>query len=213
MCFFISDTHFGHHNILGYDERPFKDTGEMDAELIGRWNAAVYDTDDVYILGDFIWTSDKNHAAEIVASLSGRKHLIVGNHDQVFTRNKKFFLEDEELLDEIVEYKELFIEATNSHIVLCHYPMPFFKNIFHGWYHFYGHVHNTPEWYCCEQLRKSSSEYYKSAARMLNVGCMMKYMDYAPKSFTALDKELQSMYADCPNLSYSKPSEKKTKGA
>ncbi|MDO5358956.1 MAG: hypothetical protein Q4E80_06235 [Slackia faecicanis] len=55
--YYISDTHFGHANIIRLSNRPFLDIAEMNAELIARWNAKVTDDDDVYMLGDFAYRS------------------------------------------------------------------------------------------------------------------------------------------------------------
>lgn len=53
--FYIADTHFGHANILRFDQRPFKDLEEMHDVLIDNWNRVVASADWVYILGDFCW--------------------------------------------------------------------------------------------------------------------------------------------------------------
>lgn len=37
QVWFISDTHFGHENIIRFCGRPFRDVEEMNAELIRRW--------------------------------------------------------------------------------------------------------------------------------------------------------------------------------
>lgn len=53
--FFTGDLHFGHENVLKFDNRPFTTVEEMDAELIRRWNNKVSNEDLVYVLGDMIW--------------------------------------------------------------------------------------------------------------------------------------------------------------
>jgi calcineurin-like phosphoesterase family protein len=50
--FYIADLHFGHWNIVRYDNRPFESIEEMDNALIRNWNNVVSDEDTVYILGD-----------------------------------------------------------------------------------------------------------------------------------------------------------------
>ena len=53
--FFTADTHFGHANVIRFDDRPFGSVDEMDEELIRRWNSKVGTEDFVYVLGDMIW--------------------------------------------------------------------------------------------------------------------------------------------------------------
>lgn len=78
--FFISDTHFGHKNILEYekDARPFKTVEEMNECIIERWNSVVKPKDIVYHLGDFAFGK---HNIRIAERLNGDKKLILGNHD------------------------------------------------------------------------------------------------------------------------------------
>lgn len=55
--FFTSDFHFGHKNIIRYDNRPFLSVEEMDAEIVRRWNAKVSPDDIVYILATLAGTT------------------------------------------------------------------------------------------------------------------------------------------------------------
>ena len=55
----------------------------MHAEIIKRWNKKVTNGDDVYILGDIGSRGYQNMHVELIAQLKGRKHLIVGNHDDI----------------------------------------------------------------------------------------------------------------------------------
>ena len=79
--FLIADTHFGHANIIRYCNRPFADVEEMDRTLRDCWNTAVGPGDDVIVLGDFACRLAPDRLRRLFDSLSGRKHLIVGNHD------------------------------------------------------------------------------------------------------------------------------------
>ena len=47
--FFTGDLHFGHENVIAFDNRPFSTVDEMDEELIKRWNAKVGKGDLVYV--------------------------------------------------------------------------------------------------------------------------------------------------------------------
>ena len=41
MIYYIADMHFGHKNVLRFDNRPFADTELMDEVLIHNWNERV----------------------------------------------------------------------------------------------------------------------------------------------------------------------------
>jgi calcineurin-like phosphoesterase family protein len=46
----ISDTHFGHNNIINYCDRPFSNVKEMNEAIIDNWNSVVKQNDLVYHL-------------------------------------------------------------------------------------------------------------------------------------------------------------------
>lgn len=88
--FFTADTHFGHFNIIGYCNRPFKTVEEQDEELIRRWNAVIKPEDTVWHLGDVCFHDEKNLPL-IIPRLNGIKHLVFGNHDRSHRRLRKYF--------------------------------------------------------------------------------------------------------------------------
>lgn len=136
MIYVTSDLHFGHKNIIEYENRPFKDIEEMDKKLIENWNNIITDKDTIYILGDFSWHRGEK-TNEILKKLKGRKILIIGNHDRNFLSDKKF---DRSLFEAIYDY--LVIKNNGTHYVLFHYPIAEFDGKNNGYIHLYGHIHS-----------------------------------------------------------------------
>lgn len=117
---------FGHKNILKFEAeaRPFADTDEMDEVLIANWNRVVAPGDVVIHLGDAIM-GDFQRGIEKMTRLNGTILLVPGNHDRVFSddRRRERFKDDylrafHEILPEQVE-----IELDSGDAVrLCHFP-------------------------------------------------------------------------------------------
>ena len=74
------------------------------------------------------------------------------------------------------------VKDNGKHIVLCHYPIPCFKNHYYGWYHLYGHVHNSFEYNMMEHDKYLMETLYNYPCNMYNVGAMMPYIDYTPRT-------------------------------
>lgn len=176
MNYYIGDLHFGHRNCLAFDNRPFRDTEEHDKALIDNWNEVVGIDDDVWILGDFSWYN-ATKTIEIFKQLNGNLHLCIGNHDKKLLKNKDV----RDLFIEIVDYKEIQL-SNNCCVVLSHYPIPCFNNHYYGWYHLYAHVHNSFEWNMMERVKYEMETLYDKPCHMYNVGCMMSYMGYTPRT-------------------------------
>ena len=170
--FYISDLHFGHTNILHFDHRPWLTITEHDKALIDNWNSVVTNEDTVYIIGDFHWGKEADWI-EVLEQLNGNKVLIKGNHDITPSKSRRYF-------QDVKDYKE--IDDNGRKVVLCHYPIPYFKNHFYGWYHLYGHVHNTFEYNMVEHQRYLMEELYSHPCEMYNCGAMMKWMNHTPKT-------------------------------
>lgn len=180
--YFIADLHLGHKNVLSFDNRPFKDVDENDSVIIANWNYAVGIDDDIYILGDISWYNSTK-TIDIMKTLNGNKHLIKGNHDGKLLKNKQ--LRDQFV--EITDYKELDL-GKGKGIVLCHYPIPCFKNHYYGWYHLYAHVHSSFEWNMMERVKYEMTELYDKPCLMFNVGAMIDYMNFTPRTLDEILK-------------------------
>lgn len=167
---YISDLHLGHKNVIRHDNRPFADVDEMNSAIIKNWNNTVNADDEVYIIGDFAW---KNSVGlEVLSQLKGRKFLILGNHDKP-TEEMKFYFEW------VKDYAV--VNDGDTQVVLSHYPIAHWYNQYRGAVHLYGHVHNTDDYLAFRR--------YSATCRLLdipfecyNVGCMMPYMGYTPRT-------------------------------
>lgn len=185
--YYISDLHIGHENIIRFDNRPFADINEMHRAVMDRWNSVVTGNDTVYILGDFIWAKQSLWPF-LVEPLAGQKVLIRGNHDP-----KQFTSEVRRLFQDVQSYKEIDDKdgENTRHLILSHYPMPFHHYAFlDDCWMLYGHVHETREYQLLRQLRKtikySCSERGHARGNFVNVGCMMPWMDYTPRTLNQI---------------------------
>ena len=128
-----SDTHFGHTNIIKYCDRPFTNTEDMDQAIIKDWNSKVGPEDLVIHLGDVTFKS-KSKMDFIMSQLSGKKMLILGNHD----RRQDL---EEHFLEGCFHY--LSITRGSQHYILMHYPIESWDRKFHDVPHLHGHCHGT----------------------------------------------------------------------
>ena len=172
MNLYSGDLHVGHRNAINFDQRPFADRDEMDEALIHLWNGRVQNDDDVWILGDFCYRSDKD-PVEYLKRLKGKKHLIVGNHDGVILKNKKA-LEYFETVEQMHTITDIYNKEPIQ-VVLCHYPLAEWNGMYRGAWHVYGHIHNN---------KNDTYEFMKTKERALNAGCMIN--NYTPVSFREL---------------------------
>lgn len=132
---FISDTHFGHANMLtftGADGKPvreFASVAEMDETMVDRWNAVVRPSDHVYHLGD---VALRKPQLQIVKRLAGQKRLIRGNHD-IF-EHKDYAA---------VGFQKTFSMRVFNNMLFTHIPIHprsvgrFARNV-------HGHIHDSP---------------------------------------------------------------------
>ncbi len=172
MNLYISDLHFGHRDIIGFDHRPFGDVEEMDQVLIKLWNDRVFEDDHVFIVGDLLCGSDK-HASWYLSQMKGHKHLIIGNHDEGM-------LDDDRAMSyfESVDYMKTVVdvyEGRKIKVFLCHYPMVSWGKETHGNWHIYGHIHS---------VRLQPYEAMQTISHTLNAAACIN--NYTPVSFREL---------------------------
>ena len=182
MDYFISDTHFFHENVIRFDNRPFTCIEEMNAKMRDWWNNTVSSKDRIYILGDFIWlpSSDPEYI-KFTKSLNGKKVLIKGNHDNA----EKFSSEFKNCFEDIKSRKE--IKLNKKRIIMDHYPLMMYRHdIDLNVFHFHGHTHITGEQDYVEKWTRQLVFNYSAGqptGQIINVGCMMPYMNYIPRTF------------------------------
>lgn len=77
---FTADLHLGHANIIKLCGRPYSSLGEMDYDLIRRWNERVKPEDTVFCIGDFCF-KNTNRFLDYCNQLNGNTIFLRGNHD------------------------------------------------------------------------------------------------------------------------------------
>jgi calcineurin-like phosphoesterase family protein len=139
----------------------------MDAAMIARWNEVVGDDDDGWILGDFCAYRD-GRLEEVFWRLRGRKHLVLGNHDE----------ELPSIMDlpwDSPPEKHLLIHVEGEPVFLCHYPMLSWPKAQKGAVHLFGHMHGC----------------VPGDTRMLDVG--VDVWDYRPVTMTEIHRRLRTL--------------------
>jgi len=146
--FFTADHHFGHANIIKFQERPFANVTEMDSELINRWNEVVGPDDTVYHLGDFTLG---NMATRYFMCLNGKIKMVVpkSHHDRRWLKHERAGWvsaggHDVELRLQIETIIVPLPDDSDKEfvsIVMCHYPFAVWEQKHYGSWHLHGHSH------------------------------------------------------------------------
>ena len=130
--YFSSDHHFGHAAARGFYRRPFASAAEMDRQMIDRWNAVISPGDEVWHLGDFAVHQPPQRVAQLLETLHGKKHLIVGNNDDASVTGCAGWVS-------VQSYAELIVDG--KRLVLCHYPFRTWRDMGRGAINLHGHSH------------------------------------------------------------------------
>ena len=121
----------------------------------------------VYILGDMAMRGKNSALLALVAQLKGKKILFRGNHD------------------DLSDYS---FDGKTYKLCLMHYPILMWNGQHRGSILLYAHTHNTVEEAFFQKCVKELNENKKlnvqqgKPIRAINVGCMMPYMGYEPRT-------------------------------
>ena len=173
--FFISDLHLGHENILQYDNRPYKDLDEMHNDIVEKWNSVVKTDSTVFYLGDFCMKFSEQ-IVELLKSLNGTIHFIMGNHDR-FNQIKGFnrFEIITPMLSVLISDSDA--RGRYQQIEMCHFPLLVWNKHHKGSWHLHGHCHHSLD---------KNSDYYKR--KVIDVGC--NGIGYTPISYSEVKEKM-----------------------
>lgn len=188
MRYFTADTHFSHHNILRYANRPWATVEAMDAALIANLNAAAGPDDELWILGDVALGPKEALAATISQLQAGRLVLLIGNHDRCFARrgatdgkrrkaHRARQLYHDAGFDEIYTHTRLTLTCGNT-VQLSHFPYPAGDRDQDRFLH--ARPHDDGSWLLCGHVHDS----WRQQGRQINVG--VDVWDYQPVSETRI---------------------------
>lgn len=173
--YFTSDLHLGHEKVIGFCNRPFQTTEEMDEALVQNWNSRVQPQDTVYCLGDMCFHKP-SIGVPILKRLAGNKILVQGNHDK-YSRTQYNAAGFSIVMDEIK------LRLNGITFLLSHYPywdkdatdandQRYFERrpIYRGNWLLCGHIHDK----------------WKVKDKQINVG--VDQWGYAPMSFIEIER-------------------------
>lgn len=158
MIFFSSDYHFGHDKEFLWGPRGLPSMFANSQAIVGNHNAIVKDEDDVYVLGDLM-LGDNEYGLQMIKSLKGKLHIILGNHD-TDTRIKLY-----EQLPNVVEitYAKV-IKIGKQYYYLSHYPTicsnyddkPYHNHMIN----LFGHTHQKGNFYWLDEYEENPFMYH-----------------------------------------------------
>lgn len=168
MRYFFADPHFGDSDIIRYENRPFKNSDEMNRAIVENWNSVISEDDEVFLLGDVVGSNPMPivELQKVLSQLKGKIIILLGNHD-IGIANYLI-----EWGYKVYEYPILL----DDFWILSHEPQYIqnggvYANIF-------GHVHNNP------MYKTVSSRSYCVCAERIN---------YTPISFEIIKKKIREV--------------------
>jgi calcineurin-like phosphoesterase family protein len=148
-CWFTSDQHFDHVNVVRFCNRPWGDIKDMNKALTDRWNEVVGDDDVVFVLGDFCWRKDPVAVKKKIDELRGGHIFILpGNHD---TDDQFKLVKKMDRVDLISDTAMIFVSGIDEdkpsrehELMLSHFPLATWPHFRRGTLNLHGHIHSGP---------------------------------------------------------------------
>lgn len=132
MYWFTSDEHYGHKNVIKYNDRPFATIEEMDDGLIRNHNSLVGKDDITIHAGDFtLWKNVEGIYKKYINCLNGNHIFLKGSHDYWLKTHKS-----QQIWEKLIDKK---------YIVVCHYSMRTWARSHYNSFQLYGHSHGQLE--------------------------------------------------------------------
>lgn len=140
MDYYTADIHLWHKNVIAYEKRPFANVNTMHQKIKSNWNKTVGPDDDVWVGGDVAFNKHMDPLGEFIRSLNGNKHLVLGNHDDIF-KNFTWHKIGFQTVHTVCKLN------TTEDIWMAHHPdartrygLPQYHTLFHG------HIHGREGW-------------------------------------------------------------------
>lgn len=165
--YFVSDTHFGHKNIIKYspwrlhaigvvrkEDKYYKDSLEIpldqviklhDEWVIKSWNLTIDKKDTIFMLGDFSF-HNTDDTQKIFHRLNGNKRIVFGNHDDSAHRINGWGTTND-LVSVIFKKKHYDFLEENFKVVMCHFPLLSWEYKQNGSVNLHGHSHGSLDEY------------------------------------------------------------------
>ena len=146
--YFMGDLHYGHSNVIKYDNRPFSNVEDMNKYIIEELQSKLKPEDMVFDLGDMFWNTPVDKIKEILESIPCKNiYKIVGNHDKYGLYYDQAPLKDYfkiicDLLDIHIEHN-----GVDYMITLSHYPIVSWNHKSHGGISIHAHCHGNIDSY------------------------------------------------------------------
>jgi calcineurin-like phosphoesterase family protein len=192
---YISDTHFGHTNIIKYCNRPFQDVGHMDTVIFENLLKAESDGYHIYHCGDVSFNLKGFIKARGWLQHPERHLLMLGNHDPYPKQQNTYHQAFGIVVGDPKEYRtrRLWtkdeVDGREYKLVLSHAPLPL-TEMGNADYNIFGHVHNNLLYpdptYAIRNPDRIGDDYMWTLESPRHINVSVEVLGYKPKTLKEL---------------------------